>query len=87
MSVRVECLFWCGGLLGFIPLPAPMLDKLLAETLLRRRCPVQRSQRDFEGSFAISADTNGWDGAQPFRHPKINLCDAHQFPTSTTCSS
>jgi hypothetical protein len=82
VSVRVEWLPRCVGLLGFIPLPAPMLDKLLAKTLLRRRCALQRCQRDFEGSFAITADSNGWCGAQPFRHPKIHLCDAHQFPTS-----
>jgi hypothetical protein len=82
MSVRVVWLFRCVGLLGFIPAPAPVLDKLLAKTLLRRRRALQRRQRDFEGSFAITADTNGWYGAQPFRHPKIHLCDAHQFPTS-----
>jgi hypothetical protein len=53
-----------------------MLDKLFAKTLLRISCPLQRFQRDLEGSLTIRADPNGWYGAQPFRHSEIRLCHA-----------
>ena len=84
-------LLWSRGLIRSHAL-APMFSELLAKAFLRLRCPLQRFQRDLEGSLTICADCDGWYSAQPFRHPETHLrhaffCCAFTFAHLARCAA
>jgi hypothetical protein len=52
---------------------ALVLDNLLAKTFLGLGRYFEGFQRNFEGSFTLCADANGWCGAQPLRYSKTEF--------------
>ena len=53
--------------------------ELLAQAFLGIRCPFQHLQGHFEIHSAIGADSDGWDGTNPFNDSEVMLLHGQIF--------